>query len=790
MSVTAPAPTTNGKPNTPPVMVKLGVTLAVGFFLLLMVILCVILLGPTGKSHGIFGTRASLVADFNLIAEIVLLLGLIVGYGFALSRHVSAHQYNQTTWVFFNLILVIFIMLGSFATQVVSGMPASLIRLHGLVATLHALLGALTIVCALYIVLRMNGLLPKPLRIKWWKNLMRVTLGLYLLVGLFGLATYVVWYLVPIGTANTNTNTNTNTQTAQATPAAGTVVVPLANYAFNPGTLEIPAGTTVIFRNTDPDPHTVTSDTGAFPEGQLQEGQEYKFTFNQVGDFPYFCQFHGAKGGVGMAGVIKVVAATAQLAVPTAVAPQQPTPRPTPAAPPAGALGPQVVGYGAFRDVGARSDGFDLHVAGLPPATGQYDAWLTGGSQPLHLGKLRPDGQGNAVLSYSDPNGQNLVGQYTGFSITAEAGGSSPSAPSNNVMIANSLPAGALGPVRQLLVSGSSAPSHTPYAVGLVSMAEELLRHAKAVSGAAALGDSQSMDRHIEHMLNILEGKGGPDYGDFNGDGVVQDPGDTFGIEHYVDQIGAQAAAASAAPDVTENVKTHAAELEALAIGLRARANQDVDLLLKAHKATAIADKQSLTAQALVLTRTLLNGQDKNGNGTIDPLAGEGGAYTTYFSSQYLAALGAVPEPGSGVATPVPPTVTATAAATAAATEAAPEATATQTAPAATSTPGAPGPTATPAAPQATASKPKPVVITYSNFVITPSDNTIKVGTTVTFVIQDGPHEPYNDKGVNQFDSGPNLVNTTYSFKFTQAGTITLLCGYHSNMAATLHITP
>ena len=50
---------------------------------------------------------------------------------------------------------------------------------------------------------------------------------------------------------------STTTQTAQGTPEAGTVVLPLANYSLNPGNLEIPAGTTVIFRNTDPDPHTV-----------------------------------------------------------------------------------------------------------------------------------------------------------------------------------------------------------------------------------------------------------------------------------------------------------------------------------------------------------------------------------------------------------------------------------------------------------------------------------------------------------------------------------------------------
>ena len=319
MSTPAPAPTTKNKPTTPPIGVKLAVTAAAGLFLLLMVILSAYLAGDAGKHTGIFGTRANLVADFNLIAEIVLLVGLVAGYIFALSKHVSAHQYNQTTWVLFNIVLVIFIMIGSYATQVIPGMPANLLKARTIISTLHAILGSITILCAVYILLRMNGLLPKPLRIKWWKNLMRFTLGMYLLVGFFGLGTYLVWYVIPLGA------TDTKIQTAQATPAAGTVVVPLANYTFNPGNLEIPAGTTVIFHNTDPDPHTITSDTGAFPGGQVQQGQEYQFKFDTVGDFPYFCQFHGAKGGVGMAGVIKVVAASASAVLPTAVVPKKPT---------------------------------------------------------------------------------------------------------------------------------------------------------------------------------------------------------------------------------------------------------------------------------------------------------------------------------------------------------------------------------------------------------------------------------------------------------------------------------
>ena len=775
--MSAPAPVSKTKPNTPPLAVKLGVTVVAGLFLLLMVILGFIMLGPAGKGHGIFGTHAPLAADVNLIAEIVLIIGLLVGFGLALSKHISAHQYNQTTWALFNIILVVFIMVESF-TQVLSGIPASLLQLHGIVATIHAILGTITVLCAVYILLRMNGLLPKPLRIKWWKNLMRFTLGMYLLVGFLGLVTYVVWYVIPAAPSG-------NIQTAQATPAAGTVVVPLANYTFNPGNLEIPAGTTVVFRNTDPDPHTITSDTGAFKEGQVQQGQEYSVTFNQLGDFPFFCQYHGAKGGVGMSGVIKVVAASAAVVLPTSVVPQKPTPQPTPAAPPVAAFGGLAVGFGTFVDAASHNDGFNLQVAGLPAPAGEFDAWLTGSGQPLHLGVLAPDAQGNAALQYHSPNGANLLAQFTGFSITAEAAGGAPSAPSTNVVIASTLPAGVLGPVRELLASSTSAPNHTAYAQGLVAMTEELLRHAKAVSGAAALGDFESMNRHVQHMLDILEGKTGPDYKNADVNGVVQDPGDGFGIQQYADAVGAQAAAAASASDVTPNVTAHAVEVVALAANMRDWSNRLVSLLLQATQASAATDKQSLASQALALSKKMLNGAP-NANGVIDPLQKEGGAYTTYIYSQYLAALGAQPQPGSGVATPAPVVATAT--------EVAPGATAIPGAPGATATPGAPGPTDT-TAPQGTATKaptPKPVIITYSNFVINPPSTTIKVGTTVVFVIQQGPHEPYNATGPDQFDSGSNppLVNTTYSFTFKQAGTITILCGYHSNMSATLVIQP
>ncbi|MEP7356950.1 MAG: choice-of-anchor Q domain-containing protein, partial [Anaerolineales bacterium] len=84
-----------------------------------------------------------------------------------------------------------------------------------------------------------------------------------------------------------------------------------------------------------------------------------------------------------------------------------------------------------------------------------------------------------------------------------------------------------------------------------------------------------------------------------------------------------------------------------------------------------------------------------------------------------------------------------------------------------------------------------PAFITYRNFEIVPVSSTIKVGTTVIFNIEGGLHEPYSTTPPYNFDSGPNLgPGSTYAFTFNQAGTITLLCGYHANMTATLVIEP
>jgi plastocyanin len=68
--------------------------------------------------------------------------------------------------------------------------------------------------------------------------------------------------------------------------------------AFGPSPLVITQGTTVTWVNNDSLPHTSTSTTGLWDSEILGTGQSFSYTFNQPGDFEYFCEVHPMMRGV------------------------------------------------------------------------------------------------------------------------------------------------------------------------------------------------------------------------------------------------------------------------------------------------------------------------------------------------------------------------------------------------------------------------------------------------------------------------------------------------------------
>ena len=87
--------------------------------------------------------------------------------------------------------------------------------------------------------------------------------------------------------------------------AAPTVVnVSMSTMAFSPKSITIARGSTVVWTNTSPVTHTVTSGksskpadhAGALFDQSVAPGQTFRFTFTTPGTQPYFCRPHEALG--------------------------------------------------------------------------------------------------------------------------------------------------------------------------------------------------------------------------------------------------------------------------------------------------------------------------------------------------------------------------------------------------------------------------------------------------------------------------------------------------------------
>lgn len=80
----------------------------------------------------------------------------------------------------------------------------------------------------------------------------------------------------------------------------------IGNFKFEPQTITVKAGSTVTWENKE-GVHTVTSDTNAFSSPTLTGSKSFSHKFVKAGKYPYYCTFHGSKGGGGMSGKVIVV---------------------------------------------------------------------------------------------------------------------------------------------------------------------------------------------------------------------------------------------------------------------------------------------------------------------------------------------------------------------------------------------------------------------------------------------------------------------------------------------------
>ena len=95
-----------------------------------------------------------------------------------------------------NLAIIALLMVPSFHANVSPKIPAKLGKTYYSLATAHAALGGVTEIAALYILLSAGTkILTQQFLLTRYKQWMRSILGLWWLVLLLGLATYVRWYV-------------------------------------------------------------------------------------------------------------------------------------------------------------------------------------------------------------------------------------------------------------------------------------------------------------------------------------------------------------------------------------------------------------------------------------------------------------------------------------------------------------------------------------------------------------------------------------------------------------------
>ncbi|MFA5830004.1 MAG: cupredoxin family copper-binding protein [Candidatus Gracilibacteria bacterium] len=105
--------------------------------------------------------------------------------------------------------------------------------------------------------------------------------------------------VVAVDTQTSQLTQDTQTQSQAATQAATqtqtqtqvqTQEVAISNFSFDPQTVQIDKGVTVLWTNKDAVPHTITGDS--FSSGPLSPGQSFSYTFADDGTFAYHCSLH------------------------------------------------------------------------------------------------------------------------------------------------------------------------------------------------------------------------------------------------------------------------------------------------------------------------------------------------------------------------------------------------------------------------------------------------------------------------------------------------------------------
>jgi len=292
------------------------------------------------------------------------------------------------------------------------------------------------------------------------------------------------------------------------------------------------------------------------------------------------------------------------------------------------------------------TDALKIVVNGLSaPASGStYDAWLVDetGEHTIALGTL--SAQGNlfslnfAGNGSSGQPGSNLLDGGNVVEITLEQG--KVRLPTGKVLLSGIFPPKALVHIKHLLFSFPTTPAKIGLLVGLLGQTRLLNAQALALQSLAGSGETAALPCLAQSIIDISEGQQGGHFRPLPASCGNSIPlGDGFGIlgtNGYAATAATHASLAATQSDSTANIRLHAGEVEAGTTNITGWVTTiDRDAL---QLLSNPGDTKSIQ-EIIALANHAFQGIDSNGNGQINPIAGEEGAATAYLRGQLMASL-------------------------------------------------------------------------------------------------------------------------------------------------------
>ena len=307
------------------------------------------------------------------------------------------------------------------------------------------------------------------------------------------------------------------------------------------------------------------------------------------------------------------------------------------------------VSFSDSQNGSGHSNVVTINVRGLsaPPSGSQYNAWIvdTQSERATGLGTFIQNKDGTFAAKSTDSH-HNVLGLGNRIVVTLEQG--TVTVPTGQVILSASFPPKAFVHIKHLLVKFPNTPGNIGLLVGLLNQAQKLSSASQLLQSISASQNSTAIQCAAQSIIDIAEGSQGSHYAPLANQCAAEniaEVGDGYGLlgaGGYIANGEAHASLAATQSDTTVTIRVHAGHV---AICLE---NMKGWITSIDHDAQDLLNNPSDSAKVqeiVTLANHAFNGFDANGDGSIDPIPGEGGAVTAYFHGQLMATL--VLAPGS-----------------------------------------------------------------------------------------------------------------------------------------------